>query len=80
MSDTEDVIQREFEETDEEETEEAEEEGGTWVSIYDLTDKQQETVRDVAEEMGFENLAGFAGYLSSHEWNYYDAIKASCRE
>jgi DNA-binding PadR family transcriptional regulator len=80
MSDDEEITPLEFEETDEEETEEAEEEGGTWVSIYDLTDKQQETVRDAAEEMGFENLAGLAGYLSSHEWNYYDAIKASCRE
>jgi hypothetical protein len=51
-----------------------------WVSIEDLTEKQEDVVRAMAEEMGFENLAGLAGYLSSHDYDYYDVIKASCRE
>lgn len=55
-------------------------EGGTWVSVEVLTEKQEEIVRAMAQEMGFENLAGLAGYLSSHDWNYYDVIKLSCRE
>jgi hypothetical protein len=55
-------------------------EKGGWTDIYDLTEKQEAYIRDLSEEMGFENVAGMAGYLSSHEWNYYDIIKASCRE
>lgn len=55
-------------------------EEGPWISVEVLTDKQEETVREIARDWGFENLAGLAGYLSSHDWNYYDAIRASCRE
>lgn len=51
-----------------------------WISIEDVTEKQEEVIREMAEEMGFENLAGLAGYMSSHGWDYYDVIKASCRE
>jgi hypothetical protein len=55
-------------------------EGGNWVSIEILTERQEEFVRKIAEDWGFKDLAGLAGYLSSHDWNYYDAFKASCRE
>jgi len=57
-----------------------ESEESPWVSIDVLTDKQGEIVREMATELGFENLAGMAGFLNAHDWNYYDVIKLSCRE
>jgi len=52
----------------------------TWVSLEELTEKQEEYVRNLSEEMGFETIAGFAGYMSSHQYDYYDVIRATCRE
>lgn len=54
--------------------------GFTWVSLEELTERQEEYIRNIAEEMGFDNLAGFAGYMASHEYDYYDVIRATCRE
>ena len=54
--------------------------GFTWVSLERLTEKQEQYVRNLSEEMGFETMAGFAGYMSSHQYDYYDVIRATCRE
>jgi hypothetical protein len=62
------------------ELEDWEGEESPWISIVNVTEKQEDVIRDMAKEMGFENLAGLAGYLSSHDWNYYDVIRLSCRE
>ena len=56
---------------------------GQWISIEEMTEKQEAYLRQVADEMGFKNLAGLAGWLSTvggEQWSYYDLIKASCRE
>jgi hypothetical protein len=63
-----------------EEPQDWEGEESPWISIEELTEKQEEIVREMATELGFENLAGLAGYLESHDWDYYDVIKLSCRE
>ena len=54
--------------------------GFTWTSIEMLTEKQETYIRNIAEEMGFADLAGFSGYMASHEYDYYDVIRATCRE
>ena len=55
-------------------------ESGPWVNIRQTTTAQEETIRRVAEEWGYESVAGLAGALSKWNLNYYDVIKASCRE
>lgn len=66
---------------DEEETDIESE--GQWVGVEEMTEKQEEYLREVADEMGFKNLAGLAGWLATvggEQWSYYDLIRASCRE
>jgi hypothetical protein len=52
----------------------------TWISLDELTERQEEYVRNLASEMGFENLQGFAGYMATHQYDYYDVIRSTCRE
>lgn len=44
-------------------------------TIKGMTSKQEDAIRDLAEDAGFKNLRGFASWMKSADVTYYDLIK-----
>jgi hypothetical protein len=48
---------------------------GGWFKIEYATGAQEQVIRQYAKDVGFKDLRGFASYMKSVEWDYYDVIK-----
>lgn len=61
-----------------EEIEEEQEEG--WYDIDEppfgiVTGAQEEAIREMALDFGFENLRGFHMFMRARDWDYYDILQ-----